>query len=47
MRKDPRRDLAALRIQDFVIPTLSKAEGEGFAVRGKMQVPRFAWDDKL
>jgi hypothetical protein len=33
-------------INRLVIPTLSGAEGEGSAVRRKMQIPRFARDDK-
>jgi len=30
---------------EFVIPTLSEAEGEGSAVRRQMQIPHFVRDD--
>ena len=36
-----------LKAADFVIPTLSEAEGEGFAYCGEQQVLRFAQDDSL
>jgi hypothetical protein len=37
----------ATPFHDFVIPTLSAAEGEGSAFCGKLQIPRFARDDKI